>query len=87
MGAGAGEVYGHGTCAGVRQEVIKAVKVSGGGRLWRWGKRWLVGSANQQMDSLSTGLRGQSQCLRNKCADITIFSMKDLACPDAFSPV
>lgn len=43
----------------VRQEVIKAVKVSGGARFWRCGGGRLAGATDQQMDSLSAGLGRQ----------------------------
>jgi len=58
VGAGTGQVYGHRTRsrAVIRQEVVKAVEVSGGARFWWWGWGGFAGSANQQVDSLSAGL-------------------------------
>lgn len=61
VGAGAGQVRrdGAGRGAVVRQEVVKAVEVSGGAGFGRRRGRRLAGSTDQQVDSLSAGLAGQ----------------------------
>lgn len=43
----------------VRQEVVKAVKVSGGAGFWRCGWSWFAGPTNQQVDSFSTCLEAK----------------------------